>query len=113
MSGYRFHVTCPRCGGALKHVASGTSNGTETQAVVRCTKHGCTQPDWVITVIARSVTRLRHADNEIAGRHAWCGSPGGVTKHAELGEEPCADCLAANARKEKARRDRHRQKEPA
>lgn len=109
MNGYRFDVTCPRCGGALEHVASGTSNGRETQAVVRCTKRGCGEPDWLITVIARSVTARRHADNEMAGRPPWCGSATGLTKHHERGEDACDDCLAANARKAY----RYRQKEPA
>lgn len=111
MNGYRFHLTCPRCGGDVEHVASGTSSGVDTRAVVRCTTPGCRQPDWVITVIARSVTALRHADNEIAGRPVWCGGANGLKEHRRRGEPACDDCLAAHARKE--HRNRQRRKESA
>lgn len=45
--GYRFEITCAKCGGQVEHVASGKPASTETRAVVKCTKCSAT---WVLLV---------------------------------------------------------------
>jgi len=53
VEGYRFTLTCPRCGGPVTHVASGTP-GLDTRAVARC--EPCRRY-WGVVVTVCDVTR--------------------------------------------------------
>ena len=55
MSGYRFGLSCPACGGPLKHQAGGTTNGWDTRAVALC-QHCCDQ----IVIEVRISSAKRH-----------------------------------------------------
>ena len=50
LTGYRFHITCPRCGGSLHHVADGRSSGFATRAVAYCPKD---RESWLLELTLR------------------------------------------------------------
>ena len=52
MTGYRFTVTCPKCGGPVDHTAAGISDGFRTQTVANCPPCRTT---WRICVELRDV----------------------------------------------------------
>ena len=68
--GYWLAVTCPRCGGALVHVASGTG-GLDTRAVARCDR--CRR-DYAIVVRLCDVTGELGRPQAVEGhRHGTYG----------------------------------------
>ena len=95
---YRVPVCCPRCGGQLVHVASGTG-GLDTRAVARCPR--CRR-HWGIVVTLTDVTADIGRPQAVEGHpHGSYGCYTHGCRHPE-----CRDAATAYQRERRARQQR-------
>lgn len=105
-NGYLIPVTCPTCGSAMIHRASGVVEAADrhTKAVMDCSNDECAS-EWILSVtLVQSRQRARAPKIRNDSRVAECGTDSGYYRHIRtLKEEACMACKGAHTTAENAR----------
>lgn len=89
---YTFDVTCPRCGGEVRHVAGSEETPPLTlsvRAVVACTVCAV---EWLVVVELLKVRDQAHP----SGERPPCGTESGYKAHTRRGEPTDPQCREAH-----------------
>lgn len=94
MTGYRFTLSCPKCGAPVEEVTRGRVVEGEESAIVRCVdkcQRGALN-EWHVSVTLRPFVDRTAVDGD-----QGCGTVAGYGRHRRRGEAVCGACAAAHA----------------